>query len=212
MSMKIETPSREKLDTLSAIEQRRSVKHYDPSFEIPESEVRELISLAMLSPTSFNIQNWRFVQIKSPERRQEIRKAAWDQAQVTEASVLLFLCADLKAWEKEPARYWKNAPQAVQDFMVPAIDGFYRGKEGLQRDEAMRSSGIALQTLMLAAKAMGYDSNPMIGFDPDAVANIIHLPSDHVIGCMLVIGKALKEPKERGGQLPIDDVFVVDQF
>jgi nitroreductase len=89
---------------------------------------------------------------------------------------------------------------------------FYDGKEQLQRDEAMRSCGIAGQTLMLAAKAMGYDSCPMIGFDPEKVAEIIHLPEDHVLGFMITVGKALNPARPRGGQLPLTDVVIKNQF
>ena len=76
----------------------------------------------------------------------------------------------------------------------------------------MRSVGIAGQTLMLAAKAMGYDSCPMIGFDPARVAEIIKLPKDHVIGMIVVVGKALKPANERGGQLPYDEVVFTNSF
>jgi len=76
----------------------------------------------------------------------------------------------------------------------------------------MRSCGIAAQTLMLAAKAMGYDSNPMIGFDPQQVAELIHLPEDHVIAMMLVVGKAAQPARVRGGQLPLEEVMFVDRF
>ena len=74
------------------------------------------------------------------------------------------------------------------------------------------SVGIASQTLMLAAKAMGYDSCPMIGFDPVKVAEIIQLPENHVIGMLLTIGKAIKEANPRGGQLAYDDVVIRDSF
>ncbi len=66
---------------------------------------------------------------------------------------------------------------------------FYEGQDRLQRDEAMRSCGIAGQTIMLAAKDMGYDSCPMIGFDIEAVGKLIRLPEDHVIGFMITVGK-----------------------
>ncbi len=201
------------MDTFSVIEQRRSVKHYDSRYAMPPEDADRLLDLAMLSPTSFNIQNWRFVKVEDPALRKQIRAAAWDQEQVTEAQLLLVLCADLKAWEKQPDRYWKNAPQAAQEMIVPVIGQFYQnGGEQVQRDEGMRSCAIASQTLMLAAKAMGYDSNPMIGFDPDAVAKLINLPDDHVIAMMLVIGKAAKPARERGGQLPKNEIVVVDRF
>lgn len=200
------------MDTLSAIEQRRSIKHYDVSHRMTDDEVHQLLSLAMLSPTAFNIQNWRFVVVRDPELRRQIRAVAWDQAQVTDASLLIVLCADLKAWERDPARYWRNAPEPVRDFLVPAIGQYYSGREQVQRDEAMRSCGIAAQTIMLAAKAMGYDSCPMDGFDFDAVSKLINLPSDHVISMMIAVGKAMQGPWPRGGQLAYEEVVITDRF
>jgi len=200
------------MDTKDAIKSRRSVKHYDPDHKITESEVDQLLSLAALSPTAFNIQNWRFVVVKDVELRKQIRQAAWDQAQVTDSSLLIILCADLKAWRKSPTRYWENAPKEVQEFVLPAIDGYYRGKDQVQRDEAMRSCGIAAQTLMLSAKSMGYDSCPMDGFDFSAVAKLINLPDDHVISMFIAIGKATEDAAPRAGQLSLDEVIIENSF
>ena len=200
------------MNTFDAIKERRSVKHYDTNHKLKDDEVNQLLSLAVLSPTSFNIQNWRFVVVKDSEVRKQIRAAAWDQAQVTDSSLLIVICADLKSWKDNPAQYWKNAPKEAQDFLVPAIGPFYEGKEQLQRDEAMRSCGIAAQTIMLAAKSMRYDSNPMIGFDPQKVAEIINLPKDHVISMLMVIGKQTEPAMPRGGQLPLDNVVFTDKF
>ena len=195
-----------------AIKARRSVKNYDSDYAMSEEEQQELLSLAILSPTAFNIQNWRFVLVSDPELRKQIRAVSWDQAQVTDASMLLVLCADLKSWEKEPERYWVNAPKEAQDFLLPAIDNYYRDKDQVQRDEAMRSCGMAAQTLMLAAKSMGYDSCPMDGFDFDAVGKLINLPSDHVVTMFVVIGKSKQDANPRGGQVPLDKVVVQNRF
>lgn len=200
------------MDLVTAIETRRAVKHYDPEHHLTDDEINQLMSLALKAPTAFNIQNWRLVLVRDPELRKQIRAVSWDQAQVTEASLLVVLCADLKSWEKEPARYWRNAPQSVQEFMVPAIDQYYRGREQVQRDEAMRSCGIAAQTLMLAAKGMGYDSCPMDGFDFDAVGKLINLPDDHVIAMFVAIGKATEPARERGGQLDMAEIVLTDKF
>ena len=200
------------MNTFDAIKKRRSVKHYDTNHKLTDDEVNQLLSLAVLSPTSFNIQNWRFVVVKDSEIRKQIRAAAWDQTQVTDSSLLIVICADLKSWKDNPEQYWKNAPKEAQDFLVPAIGPFYEGKEQLQRDEAMRSCGIVAQTIMLAAKSMGYDSNPMIGFDPQKVAEIINVPKDHVISMLMVIGKQTKPAMPRGGQLPLDNVVFTDKF
>ena len=200
------------MNTIEAIRARRAIKHYDPNHKMSPDEERQLLELAMLSPTAFNIQNWRFVVVRDMETRKKIRAVAWDQAQVTDASLLVVLCANLNAWEQDPARYWRNAPQGVQEFLVPAIDQYYQSKPQVQRDEAMRSCGLAGQTIMLAAKAMGYDTCPMDGFDFDAVGKIISLPSDHAIAFMISVGKKTQDSWPRPGQLAYDKVVIENTF
>lgn len=199
------------METITAIKERRSVKHYDPAHEMSEAEINALLELALLSPTSFNMQHWRFVVVTDTEKLAAIQAAAWNQAQVTEASITILLCAKLNAHE-DAGRYWVHAPQSVQDILVPMISPFYQNNAQLRRDEAMRSIGIAAQTLMLTAKSMGYDSCPMIGFNPEKVAEIIDLPENHVIGMMLTVGKALKDANVRSGQLPYDEVVFRNGF
>lgn len=200
------------MNTIEAIQSRRAIKHYDADHRMSDAEVRQLFESAMLSPTAFNIQHWRFVAVLDPEVRKQIRAVAWDQAQVTDASLLIVLCADKDAWKKDPGRYWKNAPQPVQDFLVPAIGPYYEGKDQVQRDECMRSCGLAGMSIMLAAKAMGYDSCPMDGFDFDAVAKIINLPADHVISFMIAVGKGTQPAWPKPGQLAYDEVVIQNTF
>ncbi len=200
------------MNVIEAITERRSVKHFDPEHHLSEKEERELLELAMLSPTAFNIQHWRFLIVKDPELRKKIREVSWNQAQVTDSSLLVVICADLKAWEKSPEQYWRNAPREAQDFLVPAIGQYYNENEPAQRDEALRSCGIAAQTLMLAAKGMGYDSCPMDGFDFDAVGKMINLPEDHLISMFVVIGKAVQPANPRGGQLDYEKVVFENKF
>ncbi|MBL6665089.1 MAG: nitroreductase family protein [Rickettsiales bacterium] len=200
------------MDTIHTIKSRRSIKHFDPHHKMPNDTKQEILSLATLSPTAFNLQHWRFVVIEDKELRNQIKEAAWGQSQVTDSSLFIVLCADLKAWEKEPLRYWKGAPKEVQEFMLPAIENYYKEKDQTQRDEAMRSCGIAAQTLMLSAKALGYDSCPMDGFDFDAVGQLINLPQDHVIVQFVAIGKGIKDPWPRQGQLDLNEVVINNRF
>jgi nitroreductase len=200
------------MNTLEAITARRAIKHYDPAHVMTDAETRQLLEAAMQAPTAFNIQHWRFVTVIDPELRKQIRAVAWDQAQVTDASLLIVLCADKDAWQKDAARYWKDAPQPVQDFLVPAIGQYYAGRDQVQRDECMRSCGLAGMTIMLAAKAMGYDSCPMDGFDFDAVAKIIKLPEDHIISFMIAVGKGTQPAWPKPGQLPYEEVVIRDAF
>jgi nitroreductase len=200
------------MNTEEAIITRRAIKHFDPEHMMSEEEINKLISLASASPTAFNLQHWRFVLVEDKQLRKEIRKHAWDQTQVTDASLLIILCANLNTWKNNPAQYWQGAPKEVQEFMMPAIDDYYRDKNQVQRDEAMRSCGIAAQTLMLSAKSMGYDSCPMDGFDFEQVARIIKLPKDHIITMFVTIGKGTKSSWPKPGQLNLDEITIKNTF
>lgn len=200
------------MNVSTAINSRRAIKLFDSGHRMSDAEIDQLMSLALLAPTSFNIQNWRFLLAKNPDLRRQLRAVAWDQAQVTDASLLVILTADLKSWAKEPVRYWESAPQPIQEFILPAIETYYNGREQVQRDEAMRSCGIAAMTLMLAAQEMGYASCPMVGFDFEKVGKIINLPEDHVITMFVAIGKGTEDAWARGGKLTMDEVVITDRF
>ena len=201
------------MDTFDAIYQRRAIKQYDPQHKLSPEEETKLLEAAIQAPTSFNIQHWRFVIVRDPELRKRIRtEFGNDQAQMTDASLLIIMTADTKAWQKNPERYWQNAPKEVNDLLVNWMAPFHEGREWLQRDEAQRSIGMAMQTLMLAAKAMGYESCPMIGFDIEKVAELINLPDDHVMGAMVAIGKGTKDPWPKPGQLPLSELVIENTF
>lgn len=198
--------------TLEAIASRRSIKHYDPTFQIPVQDIERLLDAAQQTPSAFNIQHWRIVRITDRSLREQLRAAAWGQQQVSDASELWALCVDVKAWEKSPARYWRNADHDLQQRLVVMIDEFYRGKPQVERDEALRTCGMLAQTLMLAATAMGYQSCPMIGFDAAAVRQLLHVPADHEIGLLLALGKGTTPPWPRGGTLPLAEVVLENGF
>lgn len=200
------------MQTLAAIHARRAIKHFDPHHSLPAEDLRALLDAAVQTPSAFNMQNWRLVRVTDPARRAAIRAAGNDQAQITEASELFVITADLAAWRKEPMRYWRDAPPEVASVLVNWMGPFYAGKAQLQRDEAMRSCGLIAQTLMLAAKALGYDSCPMTGFEADRVAELIRLPSDHVIGMLLAVGKAVQPAWPKPGQLPLEELVIEDAF
>jgi nitroreductase len=109
-------------------------------------------------------------------------------------------------------RYWKNHPVEKQELVKSSLEKKYSESLQNRRDEAMRSCGFAGQTIMLAARQMGLDSCPMVGFDYDEMAKIINLPDDHLIVLMIVVGKSSEPAKERGGQLSLDEVVFENKF
>ncbi len=200
------------MNTKENIETRRSIKHFNPDHVMPADDLAELIRLTKLAPSSFNMQNYRLLVVRDKELRKQIRAAAWDQEHVTDASVLFIMCADLNAHDADPEEYWGHAPEEVQNILGPMIKPFYEGNDELIRDEANRSTALAGMTLMLAARELGYDSCPMIGFDKGAVSKLVNLPEGMMLGFMIPVGEQCKAAWARGPRLPDEKVVIHDRF
>ena len=200
------------MDTFEAISTRRAIKKFDPNHKMTSDEVDSLMKLTVLSPTSYNQQNWRFVTITDQSIKEKIGIAARNQAQPVDGSLVILLCGNMNAWKDDPLRYWKNHTSEKQELVRASLEKKYSNSPQNRRDEAIRSCGFAGQTIMLAARQMGLDSCPMVGFDYDEMAKIIDLPDEHLIVLMIVVGKSLEPAKERGGQLNLDEVVFENKF
>lgn len=200
------------MDVFTALAERRSVKKFDPEHRMTDDEVRRLMEAVLLSPTSFNMQNWRFVLIREQGAKERMKEIGWHQAQLSEASLIVVLCGDRNAWARDPDRYWRNAPEASRRRIVPMIVGAYENHPDRQHDENLRSCGMAAQSLMLAAKDMGYDTCPMVGFDFRRAAELVKLPPDHEIVMAVAVGKRREHPQPRGGQLAYEEVVFDERF
>ena len=199
------------MQLIQAITGRRSVKHYDPDHAITDDELKALFDKVLLSPSSFNLQHWRFVVVRDPARKAELRAAASGQEQVETASATIVVIGKLSA-HQDVAEIYADTPEPVRQSMIPMIEGFYADKPQLQRDEAIRSASLAAMTLMYAAYEMGYATGPMIGFDPEAVSGLIGLDDQHVPVMLIVIGKASGEIRPRAHRYPAGAVVKLESF
>lgn len=201
------------MNILESIYNRRAVKYFDRKHYLTREEESKLLKATIQAPTSFNIQHWRFVILRDPTLRSKIRvELGYDQPQITDASLLVLFTADIKAWNKNPEQYCMDAPKEVADMLQEMIGSFYQEREWLQRDEAQRSIGLAMQTLMLAAQSLGLQSCPMMGFEIEKVARLIKLPEDHVLGPMVAIGKGIKDPWPKIQQIALEELVVENSF
>lgn len=200
------------MSVFEAAKQRRAIKDYDKDHDMPDEDMKKIMTAAHFTPTAFNIQNYRFVVVQNKAFQQQLQKAAWNQEKVGDCSALVILCADKESWQKNPRRYWSTAPDKVQETMEGMIRDYYKGKERVKIDEAHRSCGMAGMTIMLAAEELGYDSCPMDGFDYEAIGELINLPDDHVVSFMIAIGKRRKDPLPRPTMLPREEIVIEEKF
>lgn len=199
---------------LEAITQRVSANHFDPDFTVDDTTIRELISYASEAPSAYNLQNWRFIAVRSPERKQELMALAYNQKKVANAAVTFIVCGVL-----EPHRGLRAAMQGFhqdghidQGFLDEWIEeaaSAYEGEPDMQRDEAIRSASLAAMNLMIAAQAMGLASGPMIGFDPEAVSVGFGLAPTEIPVMLVAVGRAAPGNWPRKRRRPVDQVLDV---
>lgn len=194
-----------------ALQKRRAIRQFETDHHMSDEEFNHLMEHVKLSPTALNVQNWRFVRVTDEIQRKAIRQVGYDQAQMTDASELIVFCYHEKAWQDKPERYWQDAPSEVAEMFKTNFE-LYFSQPGIERDEGLRSCGMAAMSTMLLASEMGYDSCPMTGFDFDAVGKIIDLPADHRIAMMVAIGKRTQDSWPRPGQLSLNEVVVENRF
>ena len=199
------------MSLLETIKARRAVKHYDPEHRLSDEELRTLITAAALAPSSFNIQNRHLVVVVDREVKRKLQGAAFGQEQVRDASAVFVLTGDLMG-HRNLDRILRNASDSVRERMEPMIAQFYEGNDALLRDEACRSVGLAAMNLMLMARDMGYESGPMIGFDPGQVSEVVGLDEIHPPLMLVVVGKGTREAWPRMGLLDLDEIASVDRL
>lgn len=205
-----------KWTTEQVMEARHSVRKYDPTATIPQGELNEILRLAASAPSSWNLQHWRFLVVTDPAIKEKLLPIAFNQQQVVDAYATIIILGDLEA-DKSARLVYDEAVanglmnESVRDTMIAQIEGAYKSTPEIARDEAIRNSSYAAMQLMLAAKAKGYDTCPMGGYNRDALIKELNIPSRFLPTLMLTVGKASVQahPTARFGldQLVINDSF-----
>src|SRR5215475_15396134 len=80
---------------IECILSRSATKYYDPAATLTDEQIRELVRIATTAPTSFHLQNWRFIAVRTPEAKARLRPIAWGQPKVTAAAVTFIICGEL---------------------------------------------------------------------------------------------------------------------
>lgn len=197
---------------IDAIRARTSANNFDPTHTLTREEITELVALATESPSSFNMQNWRFIAVSSPEAKQRLKAAAFNQPKVGDAAVTFVVVGEVGGHQHLPRLIKPMLDagainQAAYDGWINMANGLYDGKDQFQRDEAIRSASLASMTLMLAATGKGYVSGAMIGFDPAAVSAECGLAANEVPVMLIAIGRPAPGNWPRKVRRAIDEVL-----
>ncbi|MEC1613463.1 nitroreductase family protein [Bacillus mojavensis] len=200
-------------DFIEIMKGRRSIRNYDPTVKISKEEMTEILEEATTAPSSVNAQPWRFLVIDSPEGKEKLAPlASFNQTQVTTSSAVIAVFADMNNADYLEDIYTKAVelgymPQEVKDRQIAALTAhFEKLPAQVNRETILIDGGLVSMQLMLTARAHGYDTNPIGGYDKENIAEVFGLDKERYVPVMLLsIGKAADEGYA-SYRLPIDTI------
>ncbi|MNH90790.1 putative NAD(P)H nitroreductase MhqN [compost metagenome] len=206
-------------DFTSLLKARRSATKFIPEVEILDKELDEMFNLVKYAPSAFNLQHVHYVVVKDPEIKNKMYEAAHKQYKVKLASAVILVFGNKNAY-KDIARINEGLlhlgviNKQEYDLTVHSTLDFYESRgDTFQNEDAIRNASLSAMQFMLIAKDHGWDTCPMIGFDPEAVRKSLNIPDAYVPAMMITIGKEdLSGQRPRGYRKPVGEFVSYNQF
>lgn len=176
---------------------RRSINFFDPQKQVSNDLLTQMIDMAALAPSSFNLQPWNLMVLKKQDEKKRLKKLAWDQPKVVEAPVVLIVLADMKGWQEGGTIFEKNWAQMLnagtmqqeqREWFLSATQSLYNWSPDANLAFAAKNTGFFAMSLMHAATSLGLDTHPMDGFDHEAVKKEFNIPDNFWIPLLLAVG------------------------
>ena len=194
------------------MEERKSVRKYDPDFKIPREEIEHILQQATSAPSSSNLQPWRFLVIDDAEQKKELRIAGFNQDQIETSSAIIAVLGDTEMYKNAKQIYDANVdlgymPREIADMMIANSEAMYSGlSEEVRSNIAHFDAGLISMQIVLLAKDMGYDTVIMGGFDKAAFAQKYDLPANELPMILVAIGKATASARNTS-RLPFEQII-----
>jgi len=203
----------------SLIRMRRSANKFLPDVKISREDLDEIFSDVKFAPTAFNLQHAHYLVVDSPEMKERMFEAANRQYKVKTASAVILVLGNKMAYQNvgkvnEGLLQLGVLSQQEYDHIVSSVTSFYESRgESFLHDEAIRNASLSAMLFMLAAKDKGWDTCPMIGFDPVEVSMHLNIPDTYEPVLMITIGKEdLSSQRVRGYRKPIGEFVSYNAF
>jgi nitroreductase len=199
------------MDFDSAMNFRHACKLFDETKEIKDEDFQKILEWGRLSPSSFGLEEFRFLIVEDKKKKQELRAACWDQWQLTTAPKVVAL----KALTKDllpGSDYVKTMLQrkAKDENSLKAYLQRYAGfMEDKSDPESLKhwsekQAYIASANMMTGAASLGIDSCPIEGFVRSEVEKVLEIDKEkESLALIVAFGYRAKEQSKRV-RLPLE--------
>lgn len=201
------------------VQARRSASKFQTDVHISEQELAEMFSLVKFAPSAFNLQHTHYVAVTEKELKEKVYEAAFKQYKVLTSSAAIVVLGDLEAYHNigpinEGLLNLGVIDRREFDETVSSVIGMYEdGGDAFKRDEAIRNASLSAMLFMLIAKDKGWDTCPMIGFDPEQLRRVLNIPDRYVPAMLITIGKEdTGKQRPRGYRKPVGEFVTYNGF
>ncbi|HEX7712746.1 MAG TPA: nitroreductase family protein [Bacillota bacterium] len=180
------------MDLKKVFEERRSVNFFKPDCPIEKDVLRNIIKLAALTPSAFNLQPWEIIAVQSAAAKEKLFSLAGNQLKIKEAPVTLIIIGDLEGYQPEnPA--WDDleamlgSKQALEEYQK-AAHALYGSSEDGRIKFAESNAALLAMSIMYAAKYYGLDTHPMSGIDFEGIRKEFGLDENKTVVMLIALG------------------------
>lgn len=192
---------------------RRSIRKYDPTVKIKKEEMTAILETATTAPSSINMQPWRFVVVDSPEGKEKLAPLmSFNSLQHETSSAMILVFGDLNNFDYADKIYSQAvaANYMSEEVKAKQLASYTPYYENMSKETLINTilidAGLVSMQLMLTARAHGYDTNAIGGFQRDQLAATFNLDPERYLPVMVIsIGKAA-ESGYQSTRLPIEDI------
>ena len=181
------------MEISKAFNERRSVNFFDKTKKLDIQLVKEIIDLAVLAPSAFNLQPWRIIVVESESGKEKLKSLSNNQEKVTEAAVTLIMIGNKDGWnDSNPV--WAEMLQSVGG-NLQIVDGakgaaayLYGTSEDRKLKFAESNTGLLAMAIMMAATEFGVNTHPMSGIDFDGIQKEFGLADNETVVMTITMG------------------------
>jgi nitroreductase len=167
---------------LNEILNRYSVREYLDR-EIEDEKLNEILEAGRVAPSANNAQPWKFIVVKSFEKRKKIAEhTTWGKF-ISNAPVLIVACKTRNNW---------------------MMGGWF--------DSAVLDIGIAVDHMTLQATHLGLGTCWIGDFNESLVKELLNIPKDIRVATLLTLGYPARDATPRKSRTAFSDVVSFEEF
>jgi len=169
------------MNLIDKLNWRYATKAFDPDRKVPGTKIEFLKEAIRLSASSYGLQLYKVLIIEHKEIRAELKKASWNQPQITDASHLFVFCNYTTGYDHQIDNYIEriirtqgHSPKLFE-YANSIKNSIARMSSSERKSWSEKQTYLALNNLLIACAELRIDACPMEGFEKPAYNRILGL-------------------------------------